>query len=183
MKLLLITCSLSAALCVACAPATRVTLLPGSASAPVVEVATAQRQVRLEQPYAEADVSRRGHVSVTTSSVAQVQSRYGTLPLLGTATPHAEELTFAPGGTSMTADSQARFAAALDRLQEHPDAVLHIESTSVATPLEAARIQALQAQCMASGIAPERIRITAPVSPTGNSPAHTDATGLRIFVR
>lgn len=169
---------LPALLCAACAPVTRVILLPGAAAGANVEVATAQGETRLTTPYREAKVSSRGAVSATTSSATRVEARYGALLPLPTATSAGTPLTFEPRATTLTATSQVQWAHALHALRERPTTTLLIRSPEPASPLATARIRALQTQAVAAGIEPARIQITAP---EGAEPGETSS--LRILVR
>ena len=112
-------CALAlSALLAACAPATRVTLLPqvdGSASG--VVVTTREGQQLLNQPYQVAEVARSGSIGTATTSADQVRQAY---PQLLTQRPPAPEkfvLEFEPGTSQLTADSQARLADIMARAQ------------------------------------------------------------------
>lgn len=171
-------CILPALLCAACAPVTRVTLLPGAAPNASVEVATAQSETRLTTPYREAEVSPSGHVSNSASSAARVRSRYGALRPPTPAIAAGTLLAFEHQATTLTVASQAPWASALQILRERPAATLHILSADRPGPLTAARLHALQTQAIAAGIAPERIQLDLPESTQA-----VEADGIRIFVR
>lgn len=106
------------ALLAACAPATRVTLLPqadGSASG--VVVSTREGRQVLTQPYQVAEVARSGSIGTATTSADQVRQAY---PQLLTQRPPAPEkfvLEFEPGTSQLTADSQTRLADIMARAQ------------------------------------------------------------------
>lgn len=106
------------ALLAACAPATRVTLLPqadGSASG--VVVSTREGQQLLTQPYQVAEVARSGSIGTATTSADQLRQSYP--QLLGQRPPAPEKfvLEFEPGTSQLTADSQARLADIVTRAQ------------------------------------------------------------------
>lgn len=106
---LLLTLSVTALLA-ACAPATRVTLLPQPDGRPsAVEVSTREGTTqRIDQPYQVAEVSRRGRIDTDTTTAQAVREQYP--QLLALQPPPAERfvLEFEPGTSQLTADSQAR---------------------------------------------------------------------------
>lgn len=111
--LLPLLCTLALA---ACAPATRVTLLPqadGSASA--VEVRTRDTAQLLNQPYQSADVSARGAIQTGSTTADAVRQQYPQLLGLQPAAPERFVLEFEPGSSTLTADSQARLGDVLER--------------------------------------------------------------------
>lgn len=106
---LLLTLS-ATALLAACAPATRVTLLPQADGRPsAVEVSTREGATqRIDQPYQVAEVSRRGRIDTDTTTAQALREQYP--QLLALQPPPAERfvLEFEPGTSQLTADSQAR---------------------------------------------------------------------------
>lgn len=93
----------------ACAPATRVTLLPradGRASA--VTVTTGQGTLLLDQAYQQADVRRDGALSTGQTSAESLRSTYPELLALQPLPPERFVLEFEPGTSQLTPDSQAR---------------------------------------------------------------------------
>jgi outer membrane protein OmpA-like peptidoglycan-associated protein len=101
--------ALSIGLLSACAPATRVTLLPqaGGTSSAVV-VSTGRGEQVLNQPYAVADVNRRGGISTDTTTADQVRSAYPQLVALQPQPPERFVLQFEPGTSQLTEQSQAQ---------------------------------------------------------------------------
>lgn len=102
----------------ACAPATRVTLLPqadGTASA--VEVSTRQGKQLLAQPYQVANVARSGEIRPDTTSADKVREAYPQLIALQPLAPERFVLEFEPGTSQLTAASQARLADVITRAQ------------------------------------------------------------------
>lgn len=106
------------ALLAACAPATRVTLLPqadGSASG--VVVSTREGQQLLTQPYQVAEVARSGSIGTATTSADQLRQSYPQLLSQRPPAPEKFVLEFEPGTSQLTADSQARLADIVTRAQ------------------------------------------------------------------
>lgn len=107
-----------AALLSACAPATRVTLLPQADGTPsAVEVTTGQGVQRISQPYQVASVSARGALSVDTTTADKVRETYPELVALQPPAPERFTLEFEPGTSQLTADSQAQLATVVARAQ------------------------------------------------------------------
>ncbi|MCU0924698.1 MAG: OmpA family protein [Hydrogenophaga sp.] len=103
----------------ACAPATRVTLLPqadGRASA--VEVRTGQGTQLLTQPYQVAKVSRNGEISSDTTTANQVREAHPLLIALQPLPPARFVLEFEPGSSQLTAASQAQIANVIAQARE-----------------------------------------------------------------
>ena len=106
------------ALLTACAPTTRVTLLPqadGSASG--VVVTTREGQQLLSQPYQVAEVARSGNIGIATTSAEQVRQSHPQLLAQRPPAPEKFVLEFEPGTSQLTADSQARLADIVARAQ------------------------------------------------------------------
>ncbi len=112
-------CALAlSALLAACAPTTRVTLLPqadGSASGVVVTTREGQRL--LNQPYQVAEVARSGNIGTATTSAEQVRQSHPQLLAQRPPAPEKFVLEFEPGTSQLTADSQARLADIVARAQ------------------------------------------------------------------
>lgn len=106
------------ALLAACAPTTRVTLLPqadGSASG--VVVTTREGQQVLDQPFQVAEVARSGRVGTATTSADAVRQSYPQLLAQRLPAPEKFVLEFEPGTSQLTAESQARLADIVARAQ------------------------------------------------------------------
>ena len=106
------------ALLAACAPTTRVTLLPqadGSASG--VIVTTREGQQVLNQPFQVAEVARSGRVGTATTSADAVRQSYPQLLAQRLPAPEKFLLEFEPGTSQLTAESQARLADIVARAQ------------------------------------------------------------------
>lgn len=105
----------------ACAPATRVVLLPqeGVPTA-AVTVQARQGQVVLAQPYAVAEVASSGSVDTAQTDAQQVEKRYGQLLSVQPAAEQRFTLLFMPGGAQLTPESSAALADVLARATERP---------------------------------------------------------------
>lgn len=118
--LTLVAAGLIAALLSACAPATRVTLLPQSNGAPsAVVVSTRQCEKVLVQPYQVAEVSRRGGINSMTTSAKAVRSRHPQLLALQPPTPEKFVLQFEPGSAVLTAEALTQLPEVIARAQAH----------------------------------------------------------------
>jgi outer membrane protein OmpA-like peptidoglycan-associated protein len=107
-----------AALLSACAPATRVTLLPQVDGTPsAVDVTTGQGTQRISPPYQVANVSTRGALSVDTTTADRVRETSPELVALQPPAPERFTLEFEPGTSQLTADSQAQLATVVARAQ------------------------------------------------------------------
>jgi OmpA-OmpF porin, OOP family len=97
------------ALLAACAPATRVILLPQANGTPsAVDVTTPKGQQLLTQPYQVAKVSQAGELTPDTTSADKVREAYPGLIAGQPAPPERFVLQFEPGTTQLTAESQAQ---------------------------------------------------------------------------
>lgn len=111
----LIACLTVAGLLAACAPASRVILLPESSGKPAaVEVRTATGTQVLSVPYQTASVSKSGDLALGTIDPKGVQERFGSL--LAEKPPAAEEflLYFETGGARLTDQSSALLPAIIN---------------------------------------------------------------------
>jgi outer membrane protein OmpA-like peptidoglycan-associated protein len=102
----------------ACAPATRVTLLPeahGKASA--VEVTTGKGSQRIDRPYQVAEVARSGDVKLAATTAEQVRERHPRLLALQPPPPERFTLEFEPGTSALTPDSLTRLEAVIRSAQ------------------------------------------------------------------
>ncbi|MBA4260970.1 MAG: flagellar motor protein MotB [Comamonadaceae bacterium] len=106
------------ALLSACAPATRVTLLPQADGQPgAVQVSTGQGQQLLAQPYQVANVARSGAISPDTSSADKVRQTYPLLIALQPQPPERFVLEFEPGTSQLSTASQAQLADVITKAQ------------------------------------------------------------------
>jgi OmpA-OmpF porin, OOP family len=163
----------------ACAPLSRVTLLPqadGSASAVLVEGALGTQ--RLDQPYAVANVERSGEVRRSATTADVVQAKFGNLLTLQPPPAERFVLQFEPGTTQLTAESQARLPEILAQARQRPGGELVVigHTDRVGLPqandaLSLQRAQAVRALLVAQGFAPELVEAVGrgerePVVPT-----------------
>lgn len=117
-RFILTTCTLALLSLAACAPASRVILLPqanGQASA--VVVTTAQGEQRVDQPYQVAEVQRDGALSVDQTSAEEVRKNHPQLLALQPPAPETFVLQFEPGSSTLTAESQSRLPDVIARAQ------------------------------------------------------------------
>ncbi|MBP7537074.1 MAG: OmpA family protein [Ottowia sp.] len=149
----------------ACAPATRVVLLPqeGLPTA-AVTVQARQGQVVLDQPYAVAEVASSGSVDTAQTDAQQVEKRYGQLLSVQPAAEQRFTLLFMPGGAQLTPESSAALADVLARATERPggeviiightDRVGSVESNDT---LSLQRAQAVRQLVIDRGFDPNRV--------------------------
>ena len=149
----------------ACAPATRVVLLPqeGLPTA-AVTVQARQGQVVLAQPYAVAEVAPSGSVATAQTDAQQVEKRYGQLLSVQPAAEQRFTLLFMPGGAQLTPESSAELADVLARATERPggeviiightDRVGSVESNDT---LSLQRAQAVRQLVIDRGFDPNRV--------------------------
>ena len=149
----------------ACAPATRVVLLPqeGLPTA-AVTVQARQGQVVLDQPYAVAEVASSGSVATAQTDAQQVEKRYGQLLSVQPAAEQRFTLLFMPGGAQLTPESSAELADVLARATERPggeviiightDRVGSVESNDT---LSLQRAQAVRQLVIDRGFDPNRV--------------------------
>jgi OmpA-OmpF porin, OOP family len=102
----------------ACAPATRVTLLPqanGQASA--VTVTTAQGSQLIAKPYQVAEIRKDGVLEVAQTTAAEVAKQHPQLLALMPAPAQSFVLEFEPGTSALTAASQAQLPQVIQAAQ------------------------------------------------------------------
>ena len=110
--------SAAAALAVlaACAPATRVTLLPQSNGLPsAVVVTTAKGSQVVARPYQTANIQRDGSLALENTSAQDVRKSHPQLIALQPAPPETFVLEFETGTSDLTAASQARLPDVIAR--------------------------------------------------------------------
>ena len=149
----------------ACAPATRVVLLPqeGVPTA-AVEVQSQSTHVVLAKPYEVAEVRERGKVEQNQTDASDVQKRYGQLLSVQPAAEQRFTLLFMPGGAQLTPESSAALADVLARATERPggeviiightDRVGSVESNDT---LSLQRAQAVRQLVIDRGFDPNRV--------------------------
>ena len=110
--------SAAAALAVlaACAPVTRVTLLPQSNGLPsAVVVTTAKGSQVVARPYQTANIQRDGSLALENTSAQDVRKSHPQLIALQPAPPETFVLEFETGTSDLTAASQARLPDVIAR--------------------------------------------------------------------
>jgi outer membrane protein OmpA-like peptidoglycan-associated protein len=155
----------AAGLLAACAPTTRVVLLPqanGSASA--VEVKSASNVQLLSQPYQTADVFRSGLVRPGMTDAQAAQTRYAAVLAELPAPEERFLLYFELGGTQLTAESQVLLPAILLRASQrrggeiivtgHTD---RVGALTVNDALSLQRARAIRELLVAQGFKPELV--------------------------
>jgi len=190
-------CALAlSALLTACAPTTRVTLLPqadGSASG--VVVTTREGQQLLNQPYQVAEVARSGNIGTATTSAEQVRQSHPQLLAQRPPAPEKFVLEFEPGTSQLTADSQARLADIVARAQAraggeivvtgHTDRQGSLEAND---KLSLERAQTIRTLLIERGFKPELIDAVGrgerePVVPTDDEVAEPRNRRAELLVR
>lgn len=178
MRVLLVSSVL--ALVSACAPLSRVTLLPeadGRATAVQVQGTGGANQV-LDQPYAVAAVQRQGRVDREQTTADAVHKQHGAL--LALPQPQAQRfvLQFEPGTATLTPESQAQLPAILAQARSLPGGELvvvgHTDRTGSPQAndvLSLQRAQAVRNLLVGQGFQPELIEAVGrgerePVVPT-----------------
>jgi OOP family OmpA-OmpF porin len=159
-------CMLSlTALLAACAPQTRVVLLPQASGEPsAVEVRVGDKVQSLTRPYQVLTVGPRGGMEVDTLSAEQVRQAY---PRLLSLQPWAAEnfrLEFLPGSSELTSASREQLSTVVARAQAragseivvtgHTDRVGSLEAND---RLSLQRAQAVRQLLIERGFEPERI--------------------------
>ncbi len=100
----------------ACAPISRITLLPDAeGSATAVQVQSASGVVDLTQPYQSAALERDGRLQSQQRTAADVQTTHGALLALSLAPAVRLRLEFEPGTSSLTPESLGLLPGILDQ--------------------------------------------------------------------
>lgn len=185
-----------AALLGACAPATRVTLLPQAGGAPsAVEVRTATGQQLISLPYQVASVGRQGDVKLDTTTAEKVRETYPRLLALQPPAPERFVLQFEPGTSQLTAESQAQLATVVASAQAraggeivvtgHTDRQGSLEAND---RLSLQRAQAVRALLVERGFSAELIEAVGrgerePVVPTDDEVVEPRNRRAEVLVR
>lgn len=189
----LLLCALALA---ACAPATRVTLLPqadGSASA--VEVRTREASQVLSQPYQTAEVGGQGRIATSSTSVEALRQRYAQLLALKAVPVERFVLEFEPGTSTLTPDSQSRLGDIIERARArsggeivvtgHTDRQGSLEAND---RLSLERAQSIRTLLVERGFRPELIEAVGrgerePLVPTDDEVAEPRNRRAELLVR
>jgi outer membrane protein OmpA-like peptidoglycan-associated protein len=152
-------------LLVACAPATRVILLPEADGRPTaVEVTSAAGVQRLSGPYQSVEVGKDGQLQLRTLDARTVKERYGAALALLPAAAEQFLLYFEPGSSVLTVESKALLPAILMRAGQrsggeiivigHTDRVGALEANDA---LSLQRARAIRELLVAQGFKPELV--------------------------
>ncbi len=163
----------------ACAPLSRVTLLPqDDGRATAVQVQSASGVVDVTRPYQSATLQRDGRLTERQSSAAEVQAAYGALLALPVPAPVRFTLQFEPGSSSLTAESlgQLQDIVARARARAGGEIVVVGHTDRTGSPqandtLSLQRAQAVRELLIQHGFAPELVEAVGrgerePVVPT-----------------
>ncbi len=158
--LLLLTAVLAA-----CAPQTRITLLPQAQGQPsAVVVSTTREEVTLNQPFAVAEVGRDGRVTSSSTTAEALGSRHPAL--LSLMPPPAESfmMAFNTGSAELAPAERARLEAVIERARARPGGEIVVTghtdrqgSVEFNDRLALERAQAIRLLFIARGFPPERI--------------------------
>ncbi|MBA4266222.1 MAG: flagellar motor protein MotB [Comamonadaceae bacterium] len=150
---------------VACAPVSRVILLPQSDGTPsAVVVRTPQSEAVIDVPYAVANVSRSGRVETATTTADEVRSRYPRLLAIESMAPERFMLEFEPGTSDLTQEAQSRLEAVIERAGARPGGEIVVTghtdrqgTVEANDQLSLRRALAVRALFIGRGFPPERI--------------------------
>lgn len=152
-----------AALAGCAGPASRVVLLPQS-KASAVDITVGNQTQVLDQAYQVASVSARGDIAVDTTTADQVQAQFPQLLLRQPAPEQRYLLYFEPGGSKLTAESEAQLTAVVAVAGTRPGGeIIVIGHTDRVGSLEAndtlsrQRAAAIRELLLARGFAAERV--------------------------
>ena len=186
----------SAGLLLACAPASRVILLPeGGGQTSSVEVKSALGSQVLAVPYQTAEVDKYGQMALTTTDPLVVMQRYGAMLAQLPAPAEQFLLYFEVGGAQLTAQSLALLPGILERAKArkggeiivigHTDRVGAMEAND---DLSLQRARAIRQLLVGQGFQPELIDAVgrgerAPMVPTADEVAEPQNRRAEIVVR
>lgn len=187
--------SLLVAVLAGCAtPASRVVLLPQDKPT-TVEVQAGGKSQLLDQPYQLAAVSARGEVAVETTTAEKVREQFPKLVARQPAPAQHFVLYFEPGGSQLTAESQARLAEVLTSaagrpggeiiVTGHTDRVGTVESNDA---LSLQRAGAIRQVLVQRGFAPALVEAVGrgerePIIPTDDEIAEPRNRRAEVIVR
>lgn len=144
-------------------PASRVVLLPQS-KASAIDITVGNQTQVLDQAYQVASVSARGDIAVDTTTADQVQAQFPQLLLRQPAPEQRYLLYFEPGGSKLTAESEAQLTAVVAVAGTRPGGeIIVIGHTDRVGSLEAndtlsrQRAAAIRELLLARGFAAERV--------------------------
>jgi outer membrane protein OmpA-like peptidoglycan-associated protein len=180
----------------ACAPATRVTLLPQADGSPsAVEVRTLVTARVLNQPYQTAEVGGRGGIATGSTTADALRQQYPQLLTLKVVPPERFVLEFEPGTSTLTPDSQARLGDIIERARARSGGEIVVSGhTDRQGTLEAndrlslERAQAIRALLVERGFKPELVEAVGrgerePLVPTDDEVAEPRNRRAELLVR
>jgi len=149
----------------ACAPVSRVILLPQAGGEPsAVVVQTPQGEAVIDAPYGVANVARSGRVGTGTTTADEVRAQYPQLMAIEPLPPERFVLEFEPGSSELTPEAQAQLEATIERARARPGGEIVVtghtdrQGTVEANDrLSLERALALRALFIERGFPPERI--------------------------
>lgn len=136
----------------ACAPISRVTLLPqADGRATAVQVQSAAGVVDLTQPYQTAALQRDGRLEAQQSNAEEVSKRHGAVLALPLLPPVRFTLQFEPGTSTLTPDSQNQLPGILEQATARAggeiQVVGHTDRTGSPQANDTLSLQRAQAVC------------------------------------
>lgn len=149
----------------ACAPTTRVTLLPQVNGAPsAVAVSTARGEQVINKPYQVANVGARGTLSMDTTTAEKVREAYPRLIALQPPPPERFVLGFEPGTPQLTPASQLQLDHVVARAKARPGGEIVVTghtdrqgTVQANDALSLERAQAIREQLIERGLRAELI--------------------------
>lgn len=184
------------ALLSACAPVTRVTLLPQPNGAPsAVELTTTRFTQRITEPYQVAQVYASGVLGLDTTTDDKVRQAYPELFALQPPAPELFTLQFEAGSTQLTTPSQAQLDTVIARARARAGGEILITghadrqgSADANFRLSLQRAQAVRALLIERGFAADLTQALghgehAPVVPTEDDVAEPRNRRVELIVR
>jgi len=185
-----------AALLAACAPVSRVILLPQEDRPGIkVVVTTRQAETVIDKPYGVAEVGRLGGLSADTTTAEAVAAEFPELLALRPPVPEQYVLQFETGTSNLTAESQAQLDAVINSaLRRAGGEILIVGHTDRVGSLEAndrlslERANAIRGLFLAKGFRPELVEAVGrgerePVVPTEDEVEEPFNRRAEVFVR
>ncbi len=185
-----------ATLLTACAPVSRVILLPQEDRPDSkVVVTTPKAETVIDKPYGVAEVGWSGGLSANTSSAEEVAAEFPKLLALRPPPPEQFVLQFETGTSNLTAESQAQLDAVISSAQRRPGGeILIVGHTDRVGSLEAndrlslVRANAIRDLFLAKGFRPELVEAVGrgerePVVPTEDEVEEPFNRRAEVFVR
>ncbi|MDR0273827.1 MAG: OmpA family protein [Burkholderiaceae bacterium] len=187
---------LAAALALAaCAPTTRVILLPlGNGRPAAVDVSTPQGSTALDTPYATADVGSGGRLTTGVTDAQSVQKRYGDV-LEKLPAPQHFTLYFTTGTSDLTPESHAQLQGILEQATARPGGEIFVTGhadrvggSAANDALSLKRAEAIRDMLIGLGFDPVRIIASGrgdrePLEPTRDQVSEPKNRRVEIEVR